>query len=84
MSEFKTYHNKKEIEFLVEEQKENQGNEEIEWLKYYFKDQDLINIVQQDERVKSLITLQAIYYLSIFKRLFMSKMIMSNKVSNIL
>jgi len=78
----KTHHNKIEAGFLVEELKENKENEEIEWLKYYFKDQELINIVQQDERVKSLITLQAIYYLSIFKRLFISKTIMSNKVSN--
>ncbi len=78
-----TNQNKINIEYHLDEHKHNAYNADYEWLKYYFKEEDLIQIVLQDERVKSLIALQAIYYLSLFKRLYLSKNMMSNKVSDI-
>lgn len=55
-----------------------------DWLEYYFNmDEDVIDIIKQDERIKAIIALQAIYYLNIFKKLFLSKLMGSKKVRNI-
>ena len=44
-------------------------NNKDEWLNFYFKNEvDVINIIKEDERIKNIITVQAIYYLNIFKK----------------
>lgn len=45
----------------------------LDWLNFFFEDEDVRELFLNNERTKSLITIQCLYYLSIFRNLHLAK-----------
>ena len=45
----------------------------LDWLNFFFEDPEIKDLFMQNERTKSLITIQCIYYLNIFRSLHLAK-----------
>jgi hypothetical protein len=51
----------------------NASDKSLEWLKFFFNDPEIENVYIQNERTKSIIVVQCLYYLNIFKNIYASR-----------